>query len=166
MDVKLRKEVLKQMEDILEEYNELKATFSPIGFGYLGANQEEIAKSNGLITRANALVFKHFGVESQYYKQMELHSQGGRQGKCGRNELDVVLADLRALYNNLKKNYESLKDSYTTSLKFDKIIEEINLTDKTYEEIITEINGTYINHYFASMYIWCVSCWKIYYTIV
>jgi len=30
----------------------------------LGANQEEIAKTNGLITRAKALVLNHFREES------------------------------------------------------------------------------------------------------
>jgi len=152
MSVKNKNIVLKQIEEILGEYNKLKETFEPIGIGYLGADQDEIAKMNGLITRAKALVLKHFGEESIYFKQMEMHSQGGRNGKCGRGELHAIMEDLRVLYDNLKKDYESLKQSFTTSLKFEKII-EVDLSDSTYEEVIAEINGTYVDHYFASMYI-------------
>lgn len=97
-------------------------------------------------------VLNHFGEDSVYYKQIEVHSQGGRQGKCGRNELHVIMEDLKVLYDNLKKDYESLEQFFTTSLKFEKII-EVDLSDNTYEEVIAEINGTYIDHYFASMYI-------------
>lgn len=153
MGVKIKNLVLKHMEEILDEYNELKITFKPLKFlGMLGANQEEIAKTNGLITRAKALVLNHFGEESLYFKQIELHSQGGRQGKCGRNELHIVMEDLKVLYDNFKKDYESLEETITISLKFDTII-DVNLSDDTYEEVVGEINGTYSDHYFASMYI-------------
>ncbi len=120
--------------------------------GMLGANQEEIAKTNGLITRAKALVLNHFREESLYFKQIELHSQGGRQDKCGRNELHIVMEDLKVLYDNFKKDHESLEETVTISLKFDTII-DVNLSDDTYEEVIGEINGTYSDYYFASMYI-------------
>lgn len=153
MGVRIKNIVLKQMEEILDKYNELKSTFRPLIYlGMLGANQEEIAKTNGLITRAKALVSRHFGEEKVYYKQMELHSQPVRNGKCGRNELHTVMEDLRVLYEDLKNDYESLIQSFTTSLKYNKII-EMDISDNTYEEVIKEINGTYIDHYFASMYI-------------
>ncbi|MHA1489928.1 MAG: hypothetical protein ACTSRI_09750 [Promethearchaeota archaeon] len=155
MGVIVKNIVLNQIEEIFNIYNELRLTFKPLGYlgiGMLGANQEEIAKTNGLITRAKALVSRCSGEESIYFTQIELHSQPVRNGKCGRNELHIVMEDLRVLYENLKNDYESLIQSFTTSLKFDKII-EIDLLDNTYEEVIKEINGTYIDHYFASMYI-------------
>ncbi|MHA1748741.1 MAG: hypothetical protein ACTSYF_08910, partial [Promethearchaeota archaeon] len=62
------------------------------------------------------------------------------------------MEDLRVLYDDFKNDYETLIYSFTTSLKFENIIEE-NITDATYEEVIAEINGTYCDHYFASMYI-------------
>jgi len=153
MGVKIKNIVLKQIEDLLNNYNELKSTFRPLGYlGTLGANQEEIAKTNGLITRIKALVSRNFGVESIFFKQIELHSQPVRKGKCGRMELHAVMEDLRVLYEDLKNDYESLIQSFTTTLKFNKII-EIGISDNTYEEVIKEINGTYIDHYFASMHI-------------
>ncbi|MHA1284478.1 MAG: hypothetical protein ACTSQP_18420 [Promethearchaeota archaeon] len=153
MDVKNKNNVLKQIKEILGDYNKLKETFKPMGYiGMLGKDQDEIAKINGLITRAKALVLKYFSEKSIYFKQMELHSQPVRNGKCGRSELHTVMEDLKILYDNLKKDYESLEQSFTTSLKFKKII-EMNLSDSTYEEVIAEINGTYIDHYFTSMYI-------------
>ncbi|KKM21815.1 hypothetical protein LCGC14_1631600 [marine sediment metagenome] len=41
-------------------------------------NQEDITKANGLITRAKIPVLIHFKEGSLYFKQKELHSQGGR----------------------------------------------------------------------------------------
>ncbi|MHA1248995.1 MAG: hypothetical protein ACTSRP_03285 [Candidatus Helarchaeota archaeon] len=153
MGVKNKNNVLKQMKEILGDYNKLKEKFEPLReLGLLGKDQDEITKINGLIIRAMALVLKHFGEESIYFKQMVLHSQSVHKGKCGRIELHAVMEDLRVLYDNLIKDYESLEQSFTTSLKFEKIL-EMNLSDSIYEEVIAEINGTYIDHYFASMYI-------------
>jgi len=153
MGVKTKETILNQMEEILNDYNTLKAPFRPLGYlGMLGANQEEIAKINGLITRTKAFVSRNFGEDSIYLTQMEMHSQPVRNGKCGRNKLHTVMEDLRVLYDDFKNDYETLKDSFTTPLEFDIIIEE-NITDATYEEVMAEINGTYSDHYFASMYI-------------
>ncbi|KKL25511.1 hypothetical protein LCGC14_2404570 [marine sediment metagenome] len=62
------------------------------------------------------------------------------------------MEDLNVLNDDLKNDYEILIQSFVTSLEFEKII-EMNLSDEIYQEVIKEINGTYIDHYFASMYI-------------
>lgn len=153
MGVRSKETILNQMEEILNDYHTFKALFRPMGYpGMLGANDEEISKTNGLITRAKALVSRNFGQESVYLNQMKLHSQPVRNGRCGRSELHAVMEDLRVLYEDVKNDYETLIESFTTSLKFDNIV-EANISDSTYEEVIAEINGTYIDHYFASMYI-------------
>ena len=160
------------MEGILSDYRTLSNTFRPIKYlGMLGANQTEIAKTNGLITRAKAIVSRNFGQDSIYLTQMELHSQPVRNGKCGRSELHTVMEDLRVLYEDIKKDYETLIESFTTSLKYENIIEK-SISGDIYEEIIEEINGTYSDHYFASMHIMVrkllenllYDCLKKYYT--
>jgi hypothetical protein len=154
MGKKKQANVLMLIEIILEEFNELKATFKPLGYlGLLGKDQEELAKINRLITKTKTLISNRFGADSIYYKQVESHSKG-RQGMCGRDELIMVMGDLEVLYNDIKQNdAEILEEEKVSSLKFDKVVEDTNITDKTYEEVITEINGTYVDHYFASMYI-------------
>ena len=52
-------------------------TFKLKFLGMFGAKQEEIAKTNGLITRAKVIVLNHFREGSLSFKQKELHSQGG-----------------------------------------------------------------------------------------
>jgi len=154
MSKKIKKGILKQIENILRDYDELKATFEPLIYlGMLGKDDDEIANINGLITKIKALISSNFGEDSPYYKQVELHSTG-RRGMCGRNELNMVMADLKVVHDDIIQNcFEILEEEKTSSLKYDKIIEETNISDKTYEEVIKEINGTYIDHHFASMYI-------------
>ena len=107
-----------------------------------------MAQINKFMTKSKVLISKHFGQESEYYKQVEASSSNPYRKEC-----HLVLGVVTGLYENLESGYESLKESYTLSLKYDKIIEEMNLQDAIYEEVIAEINGTYINHYFVSMYI-------------
>ena len=154
MGERVKKRILKQIENILNDYDELKATFEPLGYlGLLGKDNDEIAKINGLITKTKALISSNFSEDSTYYKQVELHSKG-RKRMCGRNELNLVMADLKVVHDDIIQNcYEILEEEKTSSLKYGKIIEETDITDNTYEEVIKEINGTYIDHYFASMYI-------------
>lgn len=130
--------LLSQIKDILNEYGKFSATFRPIGFMYLGANQAEIAKSNQLITRAKILVAKNFGKDSEYYEQMKTHSVG-RRGKCGREELHLVMGDLKVVHDNLEKGYETVAEAKPE--QSDNSLGTLNhlensLIHKIYEEII------------------------------
>ena len=91
----------------------------------LGTKQEEIVKTKGLITRAKVIVLNHFREGSLYFKQKESHSQGGRQDKCERNELHIVMEDLKVLYDNFKKDYESLEE--TIGINYERSIDKIKI---------------------------------------
>ncbi|KKL25510.1 hypothetical protein LCGC14_2404560 [marine sediment metagenome] len=69
MGVRIKNIVLKQIEDILGIYNELKSRFRPLSYlGMLGANKDEIAKTNGLIMRAKVVVSRYFGEDSIHFR--------------------------------------------------------------------------------------------------
>ncbi len=110
-------------------------------------DSKEIAKINKMILKAKSLIAKHF-IGTPYHEQVEIYSTS-----VNKHGIDMVMSVLSTLYENLKEDYESLKKKQSISLKYDKIIEDINITDKIYEEVIAEINGTYYNYFFRSMYI-------------
>lgn len=140
-------DLIKQSKELLEEGNKLKSSFGRMEYPAVVKDDNEMAQINKFMTKSKALISKSFGQESEYYKQLEASSS-----KPYRKEFHLVLGVLTGLYENLESGYESLRELYATSLKFDKII-EMELSDNTYEEVIAEINGTYIDYYFASMYI-------------
>ena len=101
MGKKIKTDIVKQIEIILKDYDKLKTTFEPLGYpGLLGKDQDELAKINGLITKIKALISSNFSEESPFYKQVEIHSKG-RKGMCGRNELSMVIADLKVLNDSI-----------------------------------------------------------------
>jgi len=111
MGKKIKKDILKQIENILKDFDELKATFEPLGYlGLLRKDQDEIAKINGLITRTKVLISSNFSEDSTYYKQVELHSKG-KNGMCDRNELNLVMADLKAVQDEIIQNLNTNNDS-------------------------------------------------------
>jgi len=82
------------------------------------------------------------------YKTYDIHENYNflKHADIMQEQLDI----LEPFSNRIIKGKE-FKFSYNS--KFMKIIEENNLSDKIYEEIVAEINGTYNDHYFTSMYI-------------
>ena len=101
-------------------------------------------KINEIILRTKTFIITHFK-GTPYEEQIEHY--GNRKDKHG---LDNVISVLTVLNDNLNQQ-TSVKKSLAT-LKFESIIEE-TISDNSYEEVINEINGTYIDNYFASMYI-------------
>ncbi len=106
-----KEDILKKIANILKDYDTLKKKFEPLEYiGLLGKDQEEITKINELITRIKAFVFSYFNENSAYFKQIELHSKV-RKGICGRNELNMIIADLRVVYKDINRNFKSNIDS-------------------------------------------------------
>lgn len=97
------KQVIKEIEGILEEFDILKRGYEPLGYlGMLGKDSEEVAEIDRLITKVRTLISKNCGIESEYYKSLERDSR-----KRGRNYLDLCISTLKAYYENLKNNYET-----------------------------------------------------------
>lgn len=67
--------------------------------------------------------------------------------------LKSLAAPFNVLHGNLIKNYIPVEKIKTSILKFDKIIDRVNLNDSIYQSVIDEINGTYRAYYFTSMLI-------------
>ncbi len=140
--------VTKQLEEFFEEfikYKQNRTDFRGPGPYY---NSEEAGRISKLYIKAKALVANNFGEESQYFEQIRLNTI-----KIDRKNLEIIVGVLEALYENLQRKYENIKPSQKSALKYENIIEEINLNNSIYEEIVNEINGTYSFHFFTSMYI-------------
>lgn len=141
----IKEHILIQIKGIVEECNSKIGLF---GFGLDLPFIDDSVNIGKLITKAKVLVSNYFGEDNHYFKQVDECS-----GKFDKNSLKIISSALTALFENYKKDIIPIKEQHVTSLKFKKIVEEINLQDVTYKEVIVEINGTYNHHYFASMYI-------------
>ncbi len=135
------KEVLLQrIKEIIEEYRIIEGRYN---------NYREINTFNIkiLLTKIKSLMSNNFQ-DWTYNKQIEQYTYDGSL-----SYLINIMPHIIALYDDLSKDYAKLEKQKEISLQYEEIIEEMNLHDPTYEEVIAEINGTYNDHYFASMYI-------------
>ncbi len=148
MPIKKRKDIVTQVKDLLDEGNALKASFREIHYPAVVKNKNEMQQIIKFMTKSNAFISNTFGQQSDYYTQVQSYSS-----RPYRDEMFKVLGIVEGLYENLVAEYDSPAKSETLSLKYDIIIDELNLLDTTYEEVIVEINGTYLDHYYTSMYI-------------
>ncbi len=147
MTSKKKKEIIAQITEILKSYYEhLKIYGDHSGI----KDAEETRKLNKILTRAIAGAIKAVGKDSPYYLSFEkvIESHLSVKGK-----LKFIIGSLEGILEDLKQNYVDISESKSISLEFDLIIEDIELGDKKYQEVIKEINGTYQDFYFTSMYI-------------
>ena len=147
MTSKRKQEIITQIEGIVKDYyDHLKNYGDRSGI----QNAEETRKLNKILTRAIALVSRAVSKNSTYYLSIEKVSNSHYNVK---QQLNYIMSSLEGLLEDLKQDYVDISESKSISLKFDMIIEEINLGDEKYQEVIQEINGTYQDFYFTSMYV-------------
>lgn len=149
MSVKNKETLLKQIEEIFEEFKFVKKKYIqgrfPVSHYY---NAEEGARIQALYTKIISMVRRFYGPESQYFIQVK-----DLASNLSRSNLELMIGVLTAIYDILKKGYENLDLVRPITLKFEKIIEDMNLNDQIYQDVVDEINGTYRHYYFNSMYI-------------
>ncbi|MFX1396159.1 MAG: Swt1 family HEPN domain-containing protein [Promethearchaeota archaeon] len=112
----IKTNIIKKIEAIFNEYNDLKATFKPLKYSsMLGKDPDEIARINGLITKIKIIILRNFSEKSPIYKQVELHSKG-KDGKCGRDDLKLLISDLNILYEEIIQKKDSIEESKQMTL--------------------------------------------------
>lgn len=142
---KLKEKILEEIEEIISKFNNVTGQASYA----LSETSTRLAYS--LIVRAKAIIEKVVGKDSIYCKQIEEIQKRDKYLKFV--SIKAILGSVEAFYNDYKKNLIEIEDLDFTLLKYEKIIDDIDLKDSAYHEIIKEINGTYKNHFFTSMYI-------------
>ena len=140
-----KKKILKEILDIIVKFGNIKGS----SIYALDVEPERLAYS--LIVRAKAIIEKVIGSDSIYYKQIEEIQKTDIPLKY--ISIKAIQGSFEAFYNDYKKDLIEIEDLSLTPLKYEKIIEDIDLKDSTYQDVINEINGTYKNHFFTSMYI-------------
>lgn len=147
MSIKNRETIIKQIEDVLNEFSEHLKNY---GKGYDFQSNEEIGNVRKLFTRTKAVIYRAVGDQSDYYKDIEKEVSKEIRDK---EQFYLVKGLLEGLNIDFKKNFVDLKGMKIGSIKFDRIIDEVLSLDPIYLEVVDEINATYKNFLFTSMYI-------------
>lgn len=144
--INTKKMILKQMDEIYKEFCDLdeKHIKAHADWFFISECGPRVKK---LITKIEVLISKYFE-KTIYHNKMKPH-----YSIYDIYNLKDLMPHFLALFENFNNDYETLKKEKKISLKFERIIEEEVLKDNTFEEVIVEINGTYNDHYFTSMYI-------------
>ncbi len=148
MTSKSKQEIITQIKGIISEYEEHIKIYGDSSLMLKDAEEERRVKK--LLTRAIGLVNRAVSKDSPYYKSIDedMNSRNSIKGK-----LTLVIGSLEGLLEDLNQNYVDISESKPISLEFDLIIEDIDLGDEKYQEVINEINDTYQDLYFTSMYV-------------
>jgi len=148
MTSKRKREIITQIEGIISEYEEHIKIYGDVSIMLKNAEEERRIKK--ILTKAIGSVIRAVGKDSIYYESIEkdMNSHNSVKGK-----LTLVVGSLEGLLEDLNQNYVDISESKPISLEFDLIIEDIDLGDEKYQEVIKEINGTYQDFYFTSMYV-------------
>ena len=142
-----KREIIAQVEGIIKDYYQHLKKY---GEGSTIYKAEETRNLHQILTRTIAAVNRAVSKDSVYYLSIEKAYTSNYHIK---EQLKYIIGSLAGLLVDLKQNYIDLGKSKSISLEFDLIIEDIDLGDKKYQEVIKEINGTYQDFYFTSMYI-------------
>ena len=137
--------IVKEIEDIINKFGTIR------GAGHYALNDENEKLAYNLIVRAKTIIKKIIGNNSIYYKEIE---EIQKRDKLLKNKsVRAIQGSFEAFYNDYKKDLIKVEDLSLSPLKYKRIIDDIDLNDSTYQDIINEINGTYSNRFFTSMYI-------------
>lgn len=141
----LKEKYVKEIEDIIEKFGNLKSG------GLYGIYVANVELATNLIVRAKAIIERIVGNNSIYYGQIENIEKKDPSMKF--KSVKSIQGSFKAFYNDYKKDLIRIEDLTLIPSKYKKIIEDIDLEDSIYQDVINEINGTYENHFFTSMYI-------------
>ena len=132
---KLNNFYLKQIKEILEEYNDKKGEKSSIPEG--GNNDILI---HNLITRIFATIERIAGRNSEYYK----HALKNASGEWSDSKvLDFLIGTLEGLFNDLKKNYlKSLTETIRGDVFKDYLEMAEHLLNEGYKDPAAVISGS------------------------
>ncbi len=147
MASKRKREIIAQVDGIIKDYYKHLRKY---GDGSIIYDDEEKRNLQKILTRTIAAASRAVSKDSVYYLSIEKAYNSKNYIK---ERLKYIIGSLGGLLEDLKQNYLEIKENKSISLEFDLIIEDIDLGDEKYQEVIKEINGTYQDFYFTSMYI-------------
>jgi len=142
-----KREIIAQVEGIIKDYYKHLRKY---GEGSTIYEAEETRNLHIILTRTIAAASRAVSKDSVYYLSIEKVYNSNYKIK---EQLKYIIGSLGGLLVDLKQNYIDIIESKSITLEFDLIIEDIDLGDEKYQEVIKEINGTYQDFYFTSMYI-------------
>ncbi len=147
MSSKKKQKIIEQIENVLINYYK---HIEEYGDSFIMKDASETMNLQRLLTRAIAVTNRVVDEDSVYSSIID--NALGRSTNV-KEQVKYVVSSLEGLVEDLKKDFIDISETKPISLKFDSIIEDIELEDPKYKEIISEINGTYQDYYFTSMYI-------------
>ncbi|MFX1340441.1 MAG: hypothetical protein ACFFDK_17665 [Promethearchaeota archaeon] len=140
--------IKKQTKDILEEIESFLQSLTDIEYEFGLLSYDKTVRVEKILLQAKEMTRQYLDRDSVYYQEiMNLTKEPTLFN------LKSLTAPLNVLYENLMKKYIPKEDFEFSPLKFDTIIDRIDLEDNIYHHIINEINGTYKNQFFTSVYI-------------
>ncbi len=142
-----KREIIAQVEGIIKDYYKHLKKY---GEGSTIYHAEETRNLHKILTRTIAAASRAVTKDSVYYLSIEKVYNSNYNIK---EQLKYIIGSLGGLLVDLKQNYVDKIESKSITLEFDSIIEDVDLGDEKYQEVIEEINGTYQDFYFTSMYI-------------
>lgn len=140
--------IKKQTIDILNEINSFLRDLSKVEYDYGLRSYDHKVRVKKIFIQAKEIARQYLEKDSTYYQEiMNLTKEPNL------DNLKSLAAPFNVLYENLMKNYIPIEALKFTHLKFETIINQIDLNNHIYHLIVDEINGTYNNHFFTSMHI-------------
>ncbi len=129
----LKEKIVKEIEDIINKFGNIT------GSRIYALSEENERLAYSLIVRAKAIIEKVIGSDSIYYKQIEEIQKIDIPLKY--ISIKAIQGSFEAFYNDYKKDLIEIEDLTLTPLKYEKIIEDLDLKDSTYQDVINEISS-------------------------
>ena len=104
-----------------------------------------------LITKAKSIIIEFDGEYSKFIKEIE--TVRNKDNILGYNHFQEIKGFIQGFYDLCKKKIILKHKFERFSLKYDKILEEIDFGSNVYRDVLAEINSTYKYGFFTSMYI-------------
>lgn len=134
--------LIKELEEVVSKLDSVKASLASVSDPALAAQ---------LISKAKLFIIKFDGNDSKFIKDIE--DIRNRYNTLRYNTFLEIKGIIKGFLDLCKKNLISKEKLKGISLKYEKILDEIDLSSDTYTDVIDEINNTYKFGFFTSMYI-------------
>ncbi len=104
-----------------------------------------------LISKAKSIIIEFAGEDSKFIKDIE--AIRNKYDTLGNSTFQEIKGVIQGFYDLCNEKIISRYKVQNFSLKYDKILGEIDFGSDTYRDVVSEINNTYKYGFFTSMYI-------------
>ena len=134
--------LINELEEIVSKLDSIKASMAFVADTALATSQ---------ISKAKSIIREYEGDNSKFIRDIE--DARNRYDLLRHNTFLEIKGIIKGFFELCKKKIISREKFKGTSLKYEKILEEIDFGSDVYRDIIAEINSTYKYGFFTSMYI-------------